>query len=286
MSETLLEVEGLRIDFAQYERGLRRRVVTAVEGMSLSVGPGELVALVGASGAGKSLLGHAVLGMLPPNAREAGTVSWRGRPVDVRRRRSLAGREIALLPQSLTHLDPTSRVLGQVRRSARLAGAPDADAAARVALADRELDEASWRRFPHELSGGMARRVLAAMALLGDPALVIADEPTPGLHPESVAAILARLRGLADAGAGVLLITHDLVGAVGVADRVVVCDRGRTLEQVPVSAFSGAGEQLTHPYSRALWQAMPHNGMLLDGASVDDPIEILRDTTTLGTRPC
>lgn len=263
MNETLLHVEDLSIAFVQHDRGLRRRVVEAVRGMSVSVSAGEVVALVGASGAGKSLLGHAVLGMLPAHAREAGAVAWRGRPVDVRRRRELAGRQIALLPQAVGHLDPTATVRAQVRRSARLAGAPDPARAARGALDSAGLDAGVDRRYPHELSGGMARRVLSAMALLGDPALVIADEPTPGLHPEAVAAVLDRLRAIADAGAGVLLITHDLGPALAVADRVVVCDRGRTLEQVPAGAFAGDGEDLAHPYTRALWHALPVNGLRL-----------------------
>lgn len=257
---TLLEVADLRIAFAQYDRGLRRRVVTAVEGMDLVVRPGELVALVGASGAGKSLLGHAVLGMLPPNAREEGTVSWRGTPVGPAERRRLAGTEVALLPQSLTHLDPTATVGAQVRRSARLARLPDPRASTRAALVERGLDPGVGQRYPHQLSGGMGRRVLAAMAMLGSPSLVIADEPTPGLHPDEVDRVLNRLRETASGECGVLLITHELTRALTVADRVVVCRRGRTVEQAPVAAFAGDGADLADPYTRALWRALPDNG--------------------------
>lgn len=258
----LLEVEHLSVSFSQYERGLRRRTVTAVTDMSLDVHPGEIVALVGASGAGKSLLGHAVLGMLPPNATSTGSIRWRGDDVDLAERRALAGTEVALLPQSLSHLDPTATVGAQVRRAARLAGATRREARVRAtaALAARGLDASVEKLHPHQLSGGMGRRVLTAAALIGDPALVIADEPTPGLAAESVAAILAHLRDLATAGAAVLLITHEITGALTIADRVVVVDRGRTLEESPASAFTGDGEQLTHPYTRALWQALPTNG--------------------------
>ncbi|HEY1134243.1 MAG TPA: ATP-binding cassette domain-containing protein, partial [Nocardioides sp.] len=122
MSTHLLQVSDLCVTFGQYERGLRRREVVALDGMDLDVRPDELVALVGASGAGKSLLGHAVLGMLPPNATERGEVRYRDEVVDAARRRRLAGREIALLPQSVTYLDPTATVGAQVRRAARLAG--------------------------------------------------------------------------------------------------------------------------------------------------------------------
>lgn len=257
----ILDVEHLAVTFAQYERGLRRRKVTALADMSVRVGPGELVALVGASGAGKSLLGHAVLGILPPNASESGTVTYDGRPVDPAARRALAGREVALLPQSVTFLDPTATAGAQVRRAAQLAGVADPRAAAAEALASRGLGSAVAASYPHQLSGGMARRVLAAIALIGTPRLVIADEPTPGLAAVDVTRTLAGLREIAAGDRGVLLITHDLIGALGVADRVVVCDAGRTLEEAPVTAFAGDGAGLRHPYSRALWRALPRNRM-------------------------
>lgn len=255
----LLEVLDLSISFTQYDRGLHRRTVRPVEAMSASVAAGEVVALVGASGAGKSLLAHAVLGMLPPNAATTGEVRWRGTPVDEPARRRLAGREVALLPQSLTYLDPTATVGSQVRRAARLAGHPRSAVRSRAeeALAAQGLDRTVLRRHPHELSGGMGRRVLTAIALMGEPSLVIADEPTPGLAAEGVRTVLGRLRGLADSGRGVLLVTHDLAAALEVADRVVVCDRGRTVDEVPAEAFADGGGGLTHPYTRALWRALP-----------------------------
>lgn len=261
-SAPLLRVEHLAVSFSHYERGLRRREVEAVTDMSLDVRAGEVVALVGASGAGKSLLGHAVLGLLPPNATQTGRIVWRGEEVDTAARRRLAGREVALLPQALSHLDPTASVGAQLRRAARLAGVPRSQTrrVATEALLAQGLDTAVLRLHPHELSGGMGRRVLTAIALMGDPALVVADEPTPGLAPESVTAVLQRLRRMADGGRGVLLITHEVTAALTVADRVVVVDRGRTLDEAPASAFSGAGSRLTHPYTRALWQALPGNG--------------------------
>ncbi|WP_241153942.1 ATP-binding cassette domain-containing protein [Nocardioides pantholopis] len=273
----LLEVRDLRVEFTQYERGLRRRTVTGVERMSLDVRAGEVVALVGASGAGKSLLGHAVLGLLPPNGREQGTISWCGTPVDAAARRRLAGREIALLPQSLSHLDPAATAGAQLRRAARLAGADRASARRYVAeaLAAQGLGPEVARRYPHQLSGGMGRRVLTAMALAGQPRVVVADEPTPGLGPAEVRTVLGRLRSLADEGRGVLLITHELVGALGVADRVVVVDRGRTVAEEQVRDFSGSGAGLGNPYSRALWRALPANGFQVttDRAAQVGPVQ-------------
>ena len=254
----LLDIRSLAIAFTQYDRGLRRRTVVALSGMDLTADRGELVALVGASGAGKSLLAHAVLGMLPPNAAETGEVLFDGVPLDQAARRARAGRDLALLPQAVTYLDPVTPVGRQVRRSAALAGRPVPDAVAATALEARGLGPEVHRQYPHQLSGGQARRVLTAMALMGDPALVIADEPTPGLPAEAVRAALADLRRIADQDRAVVLITHDLAAALEVADRVVICRDGRTVDEARPADFRAG--TLAHPYTRALWNALPANG--------------------------
>lgn len=256
----VLEVRDLQVDFVQYERGLRRRTVTALAGMDLVVAAGEVVALVGASGAGKSLLAHAVLGLLPPNAVERGTVAVDGVLLDPAGRRELAGRAATLVPQSVAFLDPLARVGRQVRRAAQLAGQPDPRRATVEALGRRGLGPEVLRRYPHELSGGMARRVLVAMAAMGRPRLILADEPTTGLPPATVATTLAEFRALADAGAAVVLITHELSAALEVADRMVITSAGRTVDAVDPAAFSGDGSALTHPFTRAMWRALPENG--------------------------
>lgn len=261
----VLDVEHLQISFSQYGRGLRRRTVTPVVDMSLDVGAGEVVAVIGASGAGKSLVGLAVIGLLPLNAHESGSVRFRGRAVDAGERRALAGRRMALLPQSPAHLDPLMRVGAQVARAARLAGLPDPDSAARAALERRGLAARVDRLFPHELSGGMARRVLFAMATLGEPELIFADEPTPGLDPASAAEVIDDIRSLADAGSAVVLVSHDISIALPVADRVVVVRRGRTIESASPEQFSGDGSRLAHPYSRELWRALPQQDFALPG---------------------
>ncbi|MGY1754591.1 ATP-binding cassette domain-containing protein [Blastococcus sp. SYSU D01042] len=260
MRPPVLEVRGLEVDFLQYERGLRRRTVRALTGMSLTATAGEVVALVGASGAGKSLLAHAVLGLLPPNALERGEVLLDGELLDPAGRRRHAGRGMTLLPQAASFLDPLSTVGAQVRRSAQLAGRPEPRRAAAEALARRGLGPEVLRRYPHELSGGMARRVLVAMATLSDPRVLLADEPTTGLASADVQATLAGFRAMADAGGAVVLITHELRAAVQVADRVVICREGRTVDVADPAAFTGDGAALAHPYTRALWQALPGNG--------------------------
>lgn len=261
----VLAVEHLAVSFAQYDRGLRRRTLTPVVDMSLTVPAGEVVAVVGASGAGKSLVGLAVMGLLPPNAEEAGRVMVQGREVDPAGRRGLAGSVLALLPQSGAFLDPTARVGAQVRRAAELAGRPDPEGELSRVLESRGLPPDTARRFPHELSGGMVRRLLFGIATIGRPALVFADEPTPGLHPESAAAVLADIRALADDGVAVVLVTHDVDQALTVADRLVVVRSGRTVEEARPEQFAGDGGALVDPYSRELWRALPGHGFVSPG---------------------
>ncbi|MQW77696.1 ATP-binding cassette domain-containing protein [Nocardioides sp. dk4132] len=259
----LLDVRDLSVSFTQYARGLRRRHLTPVRGMTLQARAGEVTALVGASGSGKTLLGLAVLGLLPTNASTSGEIRYDGAPLSDARRAALVGGEVAMLPQSMSHLDPTATVRAQVARALELGGRPAADAEA--VLAARGLGPEVLARYPHELSGGMARRVLLAMVLSSPRRLLVADEPTPGLDPDSARRTLAEIRGLADAGAAVVLISHDLVGVLDIADRIVVTDHGTTLETALPAQFAGDGAGLVHPYSRALWRAMPANGFHLPG---------------------
>lgn len=260
--EALLEIQNLSVSFTQYEKGLRRRTVWGIRDLSLTIRPGEIVAAVGASGSGKSLLAHGILGLLPYNSHMAGEIRWRGEPLTPRRLKTLRGREIALVPQGVTYLDPLMKVGPQIRHGRR-------DAAARVrsrdALGRYGLGPETEGRYPFELSGGMARRVLLAAAVFSPPKLVIADEPTPGLDAAAAARMMGHFRELAQGGAGVLFITHDLELALTVADRVAVLYGGETVEEAQAEDF--AAERLRHPYTKALWRALPENGFLpLDGA--------------------
>ena len=115
------------------------------------------------------------------------------------------------------------------------------------------------RLYPFQLSGGMARRVLFSTAVITDASLIIADEPTPGMDVKSAVEALQLLRELADAGKGVLLITHDIDLAVEVADTVAVFYEGRTIDMIPAASFRGDSSDLRHPYTRALYHALPQN---------------------------
>jgi len=259
----LLSVYDLSISFSRYSFGLKKREVRAIEDLYLQVSAGQIMAVIGQSGAGKSLLAHALLGILPRHALLTGSLFFKGRPLTEQRLAELRGREIALIPQSITSLNPLLRVGAQVARAARLSGVGKKEVrqAVQRAFARYGLKDDVASLFPHQLSGGMARRVLTATATVGRADLIVADEPVNGLDAPTARETLAHLRELADDGKGVLLITHDIEAALQVADKVTVFWAGTTLEVAAADDFREGG-RLQHPYTRALWNALPANAFL------------------------
>jgi peptide/nickel transport system ATP-binding protein len=260
MSDALLQVEHLSIGFSQYFMGTKKRVIHPISDLNVEIREGEIVAVVGSSGSGKSLLAHAVLGILPGNAVCGGNIAYRGEPLTEERKARLRGREISFIPQSVNYLDPLMRVGKQVRIGLGV----DAPSVQQALFQRYGLKASDGRLFPHELSGGMLRRVLFATSVREGVRLVIADEPTPGIHPEALAEILKQLKQLASEGAGVMLITHDLMSALEIADRVAVIEEGRTVEISEAAAFEGAGRQLRTEFTRRLWRALPDNDFDLE----------------------
>ena len=279
----LLAVEGLTVAFDMYDPSApffrAGRVRSEVlHGLTLSVHAGEILAVVGASGSGKTVLADSLMGMFEPNSEVGGRIWFDGEPQDASSLKALRGRGISLVPQSVNNLDPLMRVGEQVRGVAR--GATRAERAAdaeRRARRQRELF-ASYglapeveRLFPHQLSGGMARRVLLMCALMDEPRLIIADEPTPGLDLDLAVHALDDLRAFANAGGGVLLITHDIELALRACDRVAVFRDGTVVEETARESFD-APELLRHPFSRALWHALPgHDFSVGDGHQPPSP---------------
>ncbi|MGF1497477.1 MAG: ABC transporter ATP-binding protein [Elainellaceae cyanobacterium] len=255
----MLTIANLGVAFTQYDQGLHRKQLTVITDLDLTVQAGELVAVVGASGSGKSLLAHALLGILPENARLSGTMIFQGEPLTPARCRALRGKAIALVPQSVGYLDPLMTVGRQVQRVGQLNGLSPGTARDRMerTFARYELPAHTGRRYPFQLSGGMARRVLVSTAVVTQAELVIADEPTPGLHPDVVQETLNHLRELAQGGRGVILITHDIEAALQVADRVAVFYAGTTVEIAAAQDFTTGN--LRHPYTQALWRSLPQN---------------------------
>jgi peptide/nickel transport system ATP-binding protein len=255
----MLSVENLSVTFTLYDRGLAQKRLTVITDLDLTVQAGEVVAVVGASGSGKSLLAHAVLGILPDNAEVSGTIAFQGTPLTPARSAVLRGKAIALIPQSIGYLDPLMSVGAQVERTAQLGGLSKPMS---KLIVDRTFDRYDLKRntkglYPFQISGGMARRVLVSTAAVGQAELVIADEPTPGLHPSVVTETLNHLKELALEGKGVILITHDIEAALQIANRVAVFYAGTTVEITNAAQFHSG--ELYHPYTQALWRSLPQN---------------------------
>ncbi|WP_148410866.1 ABC transporter ATP-binding protein [Murimonas intestini] len=256
--KTILEIKNMSISFKQYagKKGTKQIDLPVIRDLSVTIKEGEMVAVVGSSGSGKSLLAHGVLGLLPYNGKMEGKISYCGKPLTPKKVEKLRGNEIVLVPQSVSYLDPLMKVGAQVRGGRKDAAAKERS---RELFRRYGLEESVEDLYPFELSGGMARRVLICTALMKNPKLVIADEPTPGLHLEAARQTLSDFRAIADQGAGVLLITHDLELAMEVADRIVVFYAGTTIEEASADDFRQE-DTLRHPYSRALHRAIPQNG--------------------------
>lgn len=261
MSGALLSIEGLSIDFVS--RG--GSSVRAVNDVSLEVFDGEIVAIVGESGSGKSVTAMSVLGLLPPNAEPKGSISLGDRQllgITEQSLRGIRGRRVAMVFQDpFSALDPVFTVGYQLRETLR-AHFPDLTERERRRRAIELLEaveirdpERRARSYPHQLSGGQAQRVVIAMALACDPALLIADEPTTALDVTVQREILDLLRRVRDReGTAVLLITHDMGVVADLADRVVVMRNGQIEETQTVDAVF---DRPLTAYTRRLLESVP-----------------------------
>jgi len=261
MTAPLLEIDSLRVDFVT-----RRGVVRAVRGVSLAVSPGETLGIVGESGSGKSVTVQAAMGLVAaPGAIAGGDIRWRGRslldPEGEAYGRRVRGREMAMVFQdAMTSLDPIftcgaqivevlSRHLGMGRAEARERARALLDLVG-ISAPERRLDQ-----YPFELSGGMRQRVMIAMALACEPAVLIADEPTTALDVTIQAQILELLQELQfRLGLAVILITHDLGVVAGLCRRVAVMYAGRIVEEAEADALF---ERPAHPYTMGLLRSTP-----------------------------
>lgn len=254
----ILEIDELSVSFLQYEnnRSSRQSELPVISRLSVSVHEGEIVAVVGSSGSGKSLLAHAILNLLPYNAHVSGEMYFDGELLTKERINQLRGNKIAFVPQSTTYLDPLMTVGNFVAGTKK---DTEKKKKQRNLFSRYGLDESVDRKYPFECSGGMTRRVLLTSAMMGNPELIIADEPTPGMDLALAKQSMEDFRTFADEGKGVLLITHDIELALEVADRIAVFYAGTTVEEALVADFSSE-DTLRHPYTKALWRALPQNG--------------------------
>ncbi len=264
MSDILLEVSGLTTEIGARASG-GRAPVRAVDGVDLRIRHGETFALLGESGCGKSMTALSLMRLLPPAGRvTAGAARLHGtdlmRLTEAEMRRVRGGRMAMIFQEPQTSLNPVLTVGDQVGEAVRVhEGRPAAGVAARVlGLLDAVGIPDPRRRvgeYPHQLSGGMKQRVMIAMALAGDPELLIADEPTTALDVTIQAQVLRLLKDLqASTGMAVLLITHDLGVVAETADRLAVMYAGQIVETARVGDFFSAP---AHPYSRRLMESLP-----------------------------
>jgi peptide/nickel transport system permease protein len=261
-AEQLLSVRGLTVTLESRE-GPRR----VVEDVNFDIAAGETVGVVGESGCGKTMTAMALLGLLPPASRlERGRIMLVGRDLTAMAEaelRRVRGREIAFVSQEpMVSLNPAFRVGWQLTEAIRKHHGVSRTVASRRAvdlLASVHLPEpeAVARRYPHQLSGGMAQRVAIARALAGSPKLLIADEPTTALDVTTQAGMLDLLRELQQRrGMALMVVTHDLGVVADICDRVIVMYAGQVVERGDVSALLGGP---LHPYTKALLASNPHN---------------------------
>jgi peptide/nickel transport system ATP-binding protein len=257
---SLLEVKDLVVEFPG-----RRGTLRALDGVSFDIAPGEVLGIVGESGAGKSLTGAAIIGLLePPGRIVSGEIRLEGERIDRlphEAMRHIRGRKIgAIFQDPLTSLNPLYTVGQQLVETIRAhlpVSAAEARARAIALLRDTGISAPEQRidHYPHQFSGGMRQRVVIALALAAEPKLIVADEPTTALDVSVQAQIIALLKRVcAQHGAAVMLITHDMGVIAETCDRVAVMYAGRVAEIGPVHAVIN---HPAHPYTAGLMAAIP-----------------------------
>ncbi len=258
--ERLLNIDGLKTHF-----DTRDGIVKAVDGVNIHVDKGEVLGIVGESGCGKSVTALSIMGLVPkPGAVVAGTITFNGRDLaDMKKEevRSLRGEHISMIfQQPGTALNPVQRAGLQIKEvftlhrdwSKHVEQEKVVESLSRVGIPD---PESRSKAYPHELSGGMAQRVMIAMALSCEPELLIADEPTTALDVTIQAQILDLIRDLQESShTAVILITHDLGVVAEMADRVAVMYAGEIVEETDVGALFS---QPLHPYTQGLLASIP-----------------------------
>jgi peptide/nickel transport system ATP-binding protein len=257
---SLLEVNNLVVEFAH-----RRGTLRALDNVSFAIAPGEILGVVGESGAGKSLTGAAIVGLLePPGRIAAGRIELEGRRIDKlspEEMRHVRGRQIgAIFQDPLTSLNPLYTIGRQLTETIRAHLPVSAEQARQRAiglLEDTGIPAAAERmdHYPHQFSGGMRQRVVIALALAAEPKLIVADEPTTALDVSIQAQIIQLLKRICkERGAAVMLITHDMGVIAETCDRVAVLYAGRIAEIGPVHDVI---HRAAHPYTAGLMAAIP-----------------------------
>ncbi|WP_245570830.1 ABC transporter ATP-binding protein [Anaerovorax odorimutans] len=259
----LLSIQNLNTVFYS-----KKGEVKACSNINLDLEQGEIVGLIGETGCGKSVLGMSVLNLLPNNARISGKIIYKDLDLlnlPSNKMRQIRGKEISLLPQSpATSLNPVVKIGSQILEGFQLHRGMKKDIAINSSIKILNLlglknSEKNFKYYPHQLSGGMKQRILAAISITGNPSLLIADEPTKGLDALMKAQVVDLLHKLTkETGTSLLLITHDLKVASSLCDEIAVMYSGEIVER-------GSAEKVLnnpyHPYTQGLLKSMPEKGL-------------------------
>ncbi|AVQ22970.1 ATP-binding cassette domain-containing protein [Fusobacterium nucleatum subsp. nucleatum ATCC 23726] len=249
----ILEVKNLNIGFNMYDKLLNQKLHQMIFNLNVTIKEGEILAIAGSSGSGKSLMAHAILGILPKNAVVSAEIKFKNEIVDENRLYQLRGKEITFVPQSIAYLDPLMTIEDQLMRK-------DIDRQDFFKVMDTlGFTKSDLGKYPFQLSGGMARRVLIANTILSKADLIIADEPTPGLSLDLAVEVLNHFRNMANDGKGILLISHDIDLVCNVADRMAIFYGGHILETLNTKDFLKGEKYIRHPLTKAFWKALPQN---------------------------
>ena len=249
----ILEVKNLNIGFNMYDKLLNQKLYQMVFDLNVTIKKGEILAIAGSSGSGKSLMAHAILGILPKNTVVSAEIKFKNEIVDEDRLSQLRGKEITFVPQSIAYLDPLMTIEDQLMRK-------DINKQDFFKVMDTlGFTKADLGKYPFQLSGGMARRVLIANTILSKADLIIADEPTPGLSLDLAIEVLNHFRNMANDGKGILLISHDIDLVCNIADRMSIFYGGHILETLNTKDFLKGEKYIRHPLTKAFWKVLPQN---------------------------
>ena len=259
-----LEVNNLSINFSMYEKYLRKKIFTPISNLSIKAKKGEIITIVGASGSGKSLLAHAIMGILPKNAIVTGDIKYKGKIINDRIK-NLRGKHICFIPQSVNYFNPLVKIGNQIV----IDNSEKSKIVMKNSLKKYDLPEKIKNLYPFECSGGMIRKALISTVDQVEPTVIIADEPTPGLGISMASNILKYFRNFANNGKAVIIITHDIDIAVKYSDKIAVFYNGTILEITNAKNFIKGEEYLHHPYTKGLYNALPQNGFKVDKNILD-----------------
>lgn len=255
----MLSLRQISLEVARYRWYGAKKWSSLLQDVSFDVAPGQMVALVGGSGEGKSLLLQCLLDLLPENLRFHGNITLDGKMLDNNDIRACRGSTFSYVPQGVQALNPLLSIEKHLRRASQLSGQAWNAGQIELLLERHHLETTVLEAFPRQLSGGMAKRILACHAALSQARYILADEITAWLDAPLANQLLEQLRGLCERGAGVLWVTHDLTLAARHADRIVALHQGTVSDNVSREQLL-RGEISEH--LKRQWRALPERNQL------------------------